>query len=74
MNEFEVLCAVVVLIAMFLTVEVASAVLPIVVVITFVPPEQRPALAHLIATVDSSHKFRLWRALRLAVQARRGQR
>ena len=74
MNEFAVLAAVAALIMLFVLVEVASAVLPLIIVLTLVPPGERQELANLIAACDSSHKLRIWPALRLAVQARRRQR
>lgn len=74
MNEFAVFCAVIALVALFLATEIASAALPLILVVALVPPEERPALAQVIAAADSSRKLRLWPALRLAVRARRRQR
>ena len=74
MNEFAVLAAVAALVMLFVLVEVASAVLPLIIVLTLVPPGERQELANLIAACDSSHKLRIWPALRIAVQARRRQR
>jgi hypothetical protein len=74
MNEFAVLAAVAALVMLFLLIEVASAVLPLIIVLTLVPPGERQELANLIAACDSSHKLRIWPALRLAVEARRRQR
>ncbi|MFG1609975.1 hypothetical protein [Actinoplanes sp. NPDC049265] len=70
MNEFTVLCAVVALVGLFVTMEIVSAVLPLVLVITLVPPGDRAGLAQVIAAADSSRKLRLWSALRVAVAAR----
>jgi hypothetical protein len=53
--------------------ELIAAALPVVIVIALVPPEQREALARLLAVCDSSRKLRLWKALRIAVRARRAQ-
>lgn len=53
--------------------EITSAVLPIVIVLLFVPPHERADLARLIAACDSSRRLRLWPALRVAVLARRRQ-
>lgn len=55
-------------------VELVAAVLPMLVVILCVPPEERAALAEVIAAADSSRKLRLWSALRVAVVARRERR
>jgi hypothetical protein len=74
MNEFTVLCAVVALIGLFVTMEIVSAVLPLILVLALVPPQDRAGLAQVIAAADSSRKLRLWPALRLAVAARRDQR
>lgn len=74
MNETLVLSAIVVFLALFLATEIASAALPLILIVALVPPEERPALAQLIAATDSSWKLRLWPALRLAVRARRRQR
>ncbi|MBL7261943.1 hypothetical protein [Paractinoplanes lichenicola] len=52
-------------------VELLAAVIPLLVVLTFVPPEERPALAAVLAATDSSRRLRLWPALRVAVEARR---
>jgi hypothetical protein len=49
-------------------------VLPILIVIVLVPPEQRDDLARVVAACDSSRRLRAWRALRLAVEARRRER
>jgi hypothetical protein len=54
--------------------EVLAAVLPLVIVLTFVPPEQRDPLARLLAACDSSRRLRFWPALRVAVRARRHER
>src|SRR4029453_6909613 len=74
MNEFAVLAAVAALVMLFLLIEVASGVLPLIIVLALVPPGERQELANLIAACDSSHKLRIWPALRLAVGARRRQR
>jgi hypothetical protein len=74
MNEFAVLCAVVALIGLFVTMEIVAAVLPLILVVTLVPPAERPALAELIAAADSTRRLRIWSALRLAVRARRRRR
>jgi hypothetical protein len=61
--------AIVVVLAVF--VELVAAVLPMIIVLALVPPEERHGLAELIAATDSSRKLRVWPALRLAVAARR---
>ena len=74
MNSLVVVIAVAAIVFLFVTTEVMAAVLPIVVVVILVPHEERAALAELIAVTDSSRKFRLWAALRLAVTAHRLRR
>jgi hypothetical protein len=54
-----------------LLVELTAAVLPIVIVILLVPPEERCDLAEVLAAADSRRRLRLWRALRAAVKVRR---
>jgi putative exporter of polyketide antibiotics len=71
---FTVLCAVVTLVILFIFAELAAAVLPILIVLALVPPEERRGLAELIAAADSSTRLRLWSALRVAVRARRQER
>jgi hypothetical protein len=67
---FPIAVVVVIVVVVTLT-ELAAAVLPILIVILLVPPEERADLATVIAAADSSHRLRLWRALRTAVAARR---
>lgn len=74
MNELAILVAVAVLVMLFVLAEIAAAVLPLIIVLTMVPPEQRQSLAELIAACDSSRRLRLWPALRTAVKARRQAR
>ena len=71
MNEFAVLAAVAALVMLFVLAEVAAAVLPLIIVMTLVPPEQRDALARVLAACDSRRRLRLWPALRAAAKARR---
>jgi hypothetical protein len=66
-----IVIAVVVIVAL---VELAAAVLPILVVVLLVPADQRADLARVLAAADSSRRLRLWRALRVAVVARRSTR
>lgn len=51
--------------------EFATAVLPLVLVIALVKPEDRPALADVLAAADSARRLLLWPELRRAVAARR---
>ncbi len=74
MNEIAVLAAVAALVMLFVLAEIAAAVLPIIIVVALVPPHEREDLAKVIAACDSSRKLRLWRALRVAVEARRRER
>lgn len=62
------------LVMLFLLTEIVNAVLPVLIVITMVPPDERDGLAKVLAACDSSARLRVWRALRLAVKARRRQR
>jgi hypothetical protein len=55
-------------------VELAAAVLPLVIILAFVPPHEREALAEIVGATDSTRRLRLGRALRLAVMARRAER
>lgn len=51
--------------------ELLAAALPLLLVITMVPHQERAQLAELIAAVDQSRRLRLWPALRAAIAARR---
>lgn len=73
MNDFAVLAAVAALVMLFVLAEIAAAVLPVIIVVALVPPEERDGLAKVIAACDSSRKLRVWPALRLAVTARRAE-
>ena len=68
---FAVLAAVAALMMLFVLAEIMAAVLPLLIVVELVPPEQRRDLAELIAAYDSSRRLRVWPALRVAVAARR---
>jgi len=74
MNEFAVLAAVATLVILVVLAEIAAAALPLIIVITLVPPHERPELAAVLAACDSSRKLRLWAALQAAVKARRLRR
>jgi len=74
MDHLAVLIAVAALVMLFVLAEIAAAALPLILVIALVPPEQRKDLAEVLAAYDSSHKLRLWPALRAAVRTRRRQR
>jgi hypothetical protein len=65
---------VVAVIVLVVIVELAAAVLPILVVVTLVPPAERQGLAEVVAAIDSSRRLRLWPALRASVRARRQER
>jgi putative exporter of polyketide antibiotics len=58
-------------IALFILTELIVAVLPVIVVVALVPPDERHGLAEVLAAADSRRRLRLWRALRAAVKARR---
>jgi hypothetical protein len=74
MNSLAVLAGVAGTLLVIVVAEVLAAVLPLIIVLTFVPPEQRDPLARLLAACDSSRRLRLWPALRVAVRARRAER
>lgn len=74
MVSVTVLVAVALTVLVIVVAEVLAAVLPLVIVLMFVPPEQRDSLAHLLAACDNSRRLRFWPALRVAVRARRGRR
>jgi hypothetical protein len=73
MSQF-VLPAVIAVVLLIVLSEIAAAIVPLIIVLACVPVADRPALAHLIATCDSSRKLRAWPALRVAVTHRREQR
>lgn len=70
MNSAVVL-AVAVALLLCVVLEFATAVLPLVLVIALVKPEDRPALANVLAAADCCPRLRLWPALRRAAAARR---
>jgi len=70
MTGLLVLIAVAVVL-LFIACELAAAVLPLLVVMTLIPPEERHGLAEVLAAADCRRRLRLWRALRVAVKARR---
>lgn len=72
MSEYVVIVAMGAL-AVIIVTELVAATLPVVIVIATVPPEEREGLARLLAACDSSRRLRLWKALRLAVRARRAE-
>jgi hypothetical protein len=74
MSALAVVATVAGLVAFFIIAELAAAVLPILIIVAFVPPEERRGLAELMAAADSSSRLRLWTALRVAVTARRRER
>jgi hypothetical protein len=54
--------------------EMLTAVLPLLVVVIFVPPAERAELAAVLAAADSGPRLRFWSAANVAVLARRRQR
>jgi len=74
MTSLAVVATVAGLVAFLIVSEVVAAVLPLVIVVAFVPPEERRGLAELLAATDSSRRLRLWPALRAAATARRSRR
>lgn len=62
------------LVLLFVLSEIASAVLPLIIVLAFVPARDREELARVLAALDSSRRLRLWAALRFAVTMRRQER
>jgi hypothetical protein len=74
MEYLFLLTLVIVVLLVIAVLEVLAAVLPMLIVVLFVPPAERFGLAALLAAADSSARLRLWPALRLAVIARRRAR
>lgn len=74
MSGLAVFTVVAALVFLVVVVELSAAALPMLIVLIFVPPEERPGLAGLLAAIDSSPRLRLWPALRAAVQSRRTAR
>jgi hypothetical protein len=70
-SSLVVFAIVAALLFLFIVVELIAAIVPLLIVVTLVPQEEREGLAQLLAAADSSRRLRLWRALRLAVAARR---
>jgi hypothetical protein len=70
MNGLLPLVAIIV-IALFILTELIASAVPVLIVAPMVPPEERHGLAELVAAADSRRRLRLWRALRVAVMARR---
>ncbi|MFC4064822.1 hypothetical protein [Actinoplanes subglobosus] len=66
-----IVAVVALLVVFMLLVEITAAIAPILIIVTLVPREDRLALAHLLAQVDSSRRLRLWPALRAATAHRR---
>jgi hypothetical protein len=66
--------AVMAFVGFVVAVELAAAVLPLVVVLVWVPPEERPALAALITAARGSRKLTIWSAIRLVAARRIGSR
>ena len=73
MNNPAVLVAVAAVVVLIVLTEIAAAALPLLIVLTFVPPHEREQLAGLLAACDSSRKLRLWTALHVAVKASRNR-
>ena len=74
MRDVLVVLFVVILVVAVVAAEVLAAVLPMIIIITMVPSQERAELAQLMAAADSSHRLRVWSALRVAVLARRRAR
>lgn len=66
-----IMLAAIAIVIVLAVLEVIAAILPLLIVLTLVPPDERTAVAQLLAAVDSSRRLRLWPALRAAVAARR---
>ncbi|GAA2888622.1 hypothetical protein Acy02nite_70500 [Actinoplanes cyaneus] len=73
MSAFAFVGPVVAIIALFLVTEVLTAVLPLILVITLVPPHERPGLAAVLSAANSGGQPRRsrWRQLRNTMTARR---
>jgi hypothetical protein len=74
MSQLAVAGIVAALVFLIVVSEIVCALVPILVVVTLVPPAERKGLAEVLAAADSSRRLRFWRALRVAVAVRRQQR
>ncbi|BCJ55620.1 hypothetical protein Asp14428_70950 [Actinoplanes sp. NBRC 14428] len=74
MSDLMIIGMVAGIVVFVVVVELAAAVLPVLIVVTLVPPEERHGLAECLAAADSSRRLRVWRALRAAVVNRRRER
>jgi hypothetical protein len=70
-NSLAVPATVAAVVVLLVVTELLTAVLPLIIVLVMVPPEERHGVAELLAAADSSRRLRFWRALRVAVLARR---
>jgi hypothetical protein len=55
-------------------IEMLAAVVPLLIVMIFVPPDERAGLAAVLAAADCGPRLRLWPAVNAAVLARRRRR
>ena len=59
-------------VAFVVAIELVAAVLPLVVVLIWVPPQERAGLAAVLAAASGSRRHSVWSALRL-IAAKRGR-
>ncbi|WP_305786814.1 hypothetical protein [Symbioplanes lichenis] len=71
MSDLAVIGLVAAVLMFIVLIELLSAAVPLLIVVTLVPPAERPALADCLAAADSRRRLRLWPALRAAAEARR---
>jgi hypothetical protein len=71
MEPEVVLLVATIVVVVVVSLEVLTAVLPLLIVLLFVPPHERAGLADVLAAADCSPRLRLWSAVQAAVVARR---
>jgi hypothetical protein len=74
MRELAIIVVLGALIILIILSELAAAAIPLLIIVTMVPHDERHRLAELVAATDSSRKLRFWPALKVAVVARRSVR
>ncbi|MEV0715861.1 hypothetical protein [Asanoa sp. NPDC050611] len=71
MTDIAIIAAVAAFVGVVVLVELASAVLPLVIILACVPPHERPVLLELVAATGGGGRLRVFRTLRLVGATRR---
>lgn len=71
MDDYLIVLLITALVLIVVSLEIMAAVLPILIIVIMVPPEDRAALAHLIAVTGGTNRFGLGSAVHTAMVARR---